>query len=114
MKWEFSKIAQRLIKTVLIFGCAGLVVYAGLAARRPGMKAKKFCSSASIGMATKGLIERARESGGDLDMTEWSKSGNSSGMLLVVFPGIIPPTRHVCNITAAQGKVIKAEYYFVD
>jgi hypothetical protein len=80
---------------------------------RAETKAKAFCASVKVGDATDPLVERALAEGSEPAFTKWRQVAPDERQLMVIFVGLPPFSRHICDIRAAS-RVLHAQYRHLD
>jgi hypothetical protein len=81
-------------------------------------KAKDFCASMKVGDPVDGLVERALAEGSEPAFTKWVSLSDKyrttdERQLIVIFTGLPPFSRHICDIKATT-RVIDAHYVYMD
>lgn len=83
---------------------------------RAEAKARAFCASVKPGDPIEGLVERALAEGSVDTFTKWKPLGVRSPderQLPVIFVGLPPFSRHICDIRATA-RVLDARYRYLD
>jgi hypothetical protein len=81
-------------------------------------KAREFCASVKEGDPADGLLERALAKGAEPAFAKWHSLSDKyrttdERELLVIFTGLPPFSRHICDIKATT-RVIEAHYVYMD
>ena len=72
-----------------------------------------FCATVKLGQATDGLVERALASGAVSAFAKWTADKDGSRVMPVIYVGMPPFSRHICQIKADK-VVTSAEYVYLD
>lgn len=72
-----------------------------------------FCATIKVGQSTDGIQERAVASGAMKAFAKWSTEADGSQSMLVIFVGLPPFSRHICEIKANK-VVTSAQYRYTD
>ncbi len=105
---KFLKAISVLVILILVFAAYG--AYRERVAKPQSIE---FCASVKVGDATEGLLERAIQSGAEARLTRWRAPQNESPVLMAIFVGMPPFSRHICVIRATE-RVISAQYTYLD
>ncbi len=109
---KFVSLVQ--IVTTVFLLLSVLVGYMFFSESRAERKAKEFCDRIKVGDSTVGIFERALERGAVSRGAHWQKGSGDSDWTAVTFNGYMPLSRHICWITAADGKIANAKYVYAD
>jgi len=110
---------RRIFKWVgVIFGILLLVVAAQIAwgtYREPLAKkeALEFCATVKVGQSIEGIQERAIASGAAKPFAKWSADKDGMQVMLAIYVGMPPFSRHICEIKASK-VVLSAQYTYMD
>lgn len=96
---------------VLIF--ANAAGYAFYAEKPASIKAKAMCDSIAVGLDSATLRDRAVADGADAFQTRWQKQGGAD-VLQIVYMGLPPFSRHVCQVKASNGHVKSVNLSYLD
>ena len=105
-----KKLARGLAKAIFAL-IAIVVIYAayGIYAEKVASgKAASICASVSPGDDTLGLRDKAIADGASEFQTRWFES-DGTDTLFITYVGLPPFSRHVCHITARNGRVVSAD-----
>ena len=114
-----KNMGKRIFKWIgIIFGIWLLAVAAQIAwgtYREPIAKkeAMDFCATVTIGQSIEGIQERAIASGATRPFAKWSGEKDGTQMMLVIYVGMPPFSRHICEIKASK-VVLSAQYTYMD
>jgi hypothetical protein len=116
MATSLKKLALRLGKTVVVLVIAaglflGYVVYSEHTAME---RAAQFCRPIAAGFPTDGLADRAISLGAENRFTKWLRDADSLDQLPVTFSGATKLSRHICWITAKNGRVVSSQVVYLD
>jgi hypothetical protein len=100
-----------LLALVLVIGL--LLGYAAFAERSASRKADDFCQAVLPGSTTSRLLDSATAHGADTRQTRWY-TAQGQDHLPVTFTGFTPLSRHICFVTAAQGRVVSGRLVYLD
>ena len=76
-------------------------------------EAVDFCATIKVGQSPDGIQERATASGAMKTFAKWSTAADGSQSMLVIFVGLPPYSRHICEIKA-NTVVTSAQYRYTD
>ena len=110
---------KRIFKWIgIIFGICLLAVAAQFVwgiYREPIAKkeALGFCATVKVGQSIEGIQERAIASGAVKPFAKWSDDKDGMQVMLVIYVGMPPFSRHICEIKASK-VVLSARYTYMD
>lgn len=112
----FRKLARGLGKAVLALAVLlGLfIAYAAYSERGASGRAKTFCGAVPAGADAEGLREQALAQGADARQTRWTPLDGGDAQLSATFVGAPPFSRHICQVTARQGRVVRTGLVYLD
>jgi hypothetical protein len=108
------KVALVQIVTVSVLLLFALIAYVSFLENEAEKRANEFCNALRVGEDVHGLRERTIDAGADERKTKWVTIPYEGEWLPVMFAGGTPLSRHICSIHAANGKITKKEYAYVD
>lgn len=110
------KLARGLGKAVLaLVVVLGLfIAYAAYSERGASGKAAAFCGAIPAGADAEGLHGQALAQGADARQTRWTPVDGGEAQLSATFVGAPPFSRHICQVTARQGRVVHTELVYLD
>lgn len=85
----------------------GLPASCAVAEWRAEAQARAFCEKFPVGSAFEEAVKEARASGHQIK--SWPE-----GKVAVMYVGVPPFSRHICDIRNADGVVVEADYVWLD
>lgn len=76
-------------------------------------EAMDFCATVKVGQSIDGIQERAIASGAVKPFARWSDEKDGTQAMLVIYVGMPPFSRHICEIKASK-VVVSAQYTYMD
>lgn len=107
--WRLGKTALGLVAALVL-----LLAYGTYAERQAEQRAQAFCRPLALGMDSTGLAEEAIGQGAEQRQTRWFRQEQGDDQLYATFTGMSPFSRHICRITARQGRLVSAELTYLD
>ena len=91
-------------------------LYTGFLENKAEKKAKEFCAQIKVGDSTDGLIDSAFKAGAEEKYLKWQRMTNESQkiLLMAMFVGGTPFSRHFCDVEAIDQRVVNATYSYLD
>lgn len=110
------KLARGLGKAVLALAVLlGLfIAYAAYSERAVSGQVAAFCGAIAAGADAEGLHAQALAQGADARQTRWTPLDGGETQLSATFVGAPPFSRHICQVTARQGRVVRTERVYLD
>jgi len=107
--WRFGKTLLGLVAALGL-----LLAYATYAEHQAEQRAQAFCHPLAPGMDSTRLAEQAILQGADQRQTRWFRQEQGDEQLYATFTGMPPFSRHICRISARQGRLTSAELIYLD
>ncbi|GAB3355812.1 MULTISPECIES: hypothetical protein [Giesbergeria] len=107
--WRVGKTILVLLTTLVL-----LLAYATYAEHQAEQRAQAFCRPLTPGMDSTHLAEEAILQGAQPRQTRWFQREQGDALLYATFTGMSPFSRHICRITARQGRLVTAELTYLD
>lgn len=98
----------------LVVGLGLLLTYATYAEHQAKQRAQAFCRPLAAGMDSTHLAEQAIVQGADPYQTRWFRQEHGDDLLYATFTGMSPFSRHICRLTARQGRLLSVEQTYLD
>ena len=96
---------------VIVFGL--FIGYIAYSEHSSSDKAAKFCRPIAVGSSISGIFERAISQGADTRQTKWFVA-DAYDQLPVTFTGATGLSRHICWISAKDGRVVSRKVVYLD
>ena len=113
MEWRLFKVALVQIASVFVLLVIALVAYSTVADHRAETKAHALCDGLKTGDNATDLSSLARANGADMRQTREENLGSGQQSIAITFTGALL-SRHVCVVRSLGGKVLDAQYMYLD
>jgi hypothetical protein len=105
-------LGKAVVALVIVFGL--FIGYVAYSERSSSDKAAEFCHPIAVGSSITGILERAISLGADDRQTKWLRDSDAYDQLPVTFTGATSMSRHICWVSAKDGRVVSRKVVYLD
>jgi hypothetical protein len=105
-------LGKAVVALVVVFGL--FIGYVAYSEHSSSDKAAEFCRPIIVGSSISGVLEQAISLGADKHQTKWLRVTGAYDELPVTFTGATGMSRHICWISAKDGRVVSHKVIYLD
>jgi hypothetical protein len=102
-----------IILGIWLLGVAAQIAWGAYREPIAKKEAMDFCATVKVGQSIEGIQERAIASEAVRTFAKWSGGKDATQAMLVIYVGMPPFSRHICEIKASK-VVLSAQYTYMD